>query len=181
MRQRILGLVVTAITLANSTNLNSQQVPPAVRPEGSSVEKLITRGLHRSATFRDMVTKLENADVVVYVRFARCGGDVPACLTWVTGGAGARRLLIRLDRFKRSPDELTVLLAHELQHATEIASNPTVTDSKSFQKLFEARGWKGPRGFETAAADDIERLVQAELLRARGERLAERTAVRPPH
>lgn len=181
MRQRILGLVVTAITFTNSTNLNSQQAPPAVRPEGSGVETLVTRGLQRSATFRDMVTRLENADVVVYVRFARCEGDVPACLTWVTGGSGSRRLLIRLDRFKRSADQLTALLAHELQHATEVASNVAVTDSRSFRELFEARGWKGPRGIETAAADDIERLVQAELFRARGDRRAERTAVRPPH
>lgn len=167
MRKRVVGLFLAVISVAGATRLNAQQAPQAVRPEGSGVQRLIAGGFERSATFRALVTTLDNADVVVYVRFARCAGDVPACLLWVTAGSGPRRLVVRLDRFVRSEDELTALLAHELQHANEVALNPGVKDLTSFRKLFESRGWKGQSGFETRAAGDIGRHVKAELLAER--------------
>jgi hypothetical protein len=68
-------------------------------------------------TFRDLNTGLDNANVIVYVRFSPCSAGVPACLVWASADTDARRLLIKINRFGRSPDELTALLAHELQHA----------------------------------------------------------------
>jgi hypothetical protein len=88
---------------------------------------------------------------------------VPACLVWAAADASARRLLIKIDRFGRSPDELTALLAHELQHANEVAADPDITDLASFQKSFAARGWTHRAGFETGDAIRVAREVMAEL------------------
>ena len=157
------GVALVALAAAGGTTVSAQGGAPAVRPEDPGIRALIARGTAGSATFRDLATRLENADVIVYVRFAPCTGGVPACLLWTWPGSGRRRLLIRLDKFGRSPDELTVLLAHELHHVHEVASAPEVTDLASFEKFFSARGWKNRQGFETREAKDIARRVDAEL------------------
>jgi len=118
-------------------------------------------------TFRELSARLDTGDVVVYVRSSPCTGGVPACLIWATAGPCPRRLLIKLDRFGRSPDELTALLAHELQHANEVASAKDIIDLASFQKSFASRGRKNSAGYETEAAAAITRKVASELARSR--------------
>ena len=71
--------------------------------------------------------------------------------------------MIKIDRFGRSPDELTALLAHELQHATEVAADSNVTDLASFEKSFVSIGRKHAAGFETEEAGKIMKRVAAEL------------------
>jgi hypothetical protein len=172
MRQAI-GVALVAVVAAGVASLHAQHRPPAVRPESAEAGALIASGTDRSATFRDLATRLDLTDVVVYVRLSRCAARVPACLNWVASSAGSRRLLIRVDRFDRSLDDVTALLAHELQHASEVASATEVTDLGSFQRLFASRGWKHADGFETAQAGDVTRTVAAELIDA-GRRMAVR-------
>jgi len=161
MQQRTAALVLVAMVAGGGT-LNALGASPAVRPEDAAIRALIASGIERSVTFRDLNTRLDNGDVTVYVRFSPCTG-VPACLVWAGSGAGSRRLLVKLDRFGRSPDELTALLAHELQHANEVASAPDVIDLRSFQKAFASRGWKHGAGFETEEATRVTKKVAAEL------------------
>ena len=60
--------------------------------------------------------------------------------------SGSRRLLVNLDRFGKSESELVGLLAHELQHANEVAFAPEVRDAASFQEFFrESIQEHGPR------------------------------------
>jgi hypothetical protein len=158
--------VVLAIAATGGVIANAQGESHAVRPEDTGIRALIASGMERSATFRDLKTRLDNSDVIVYVRFSHCAGGVAACLVWASAGADPRRLVIKLDRFGRSPDELTVLLAHELQHSHEVASAPEITDVASFGKIFASRGWKHGDGFETEQAREISRRVAAELNRA---------------
>ena len=166
MRQGLAGMVLTAIAATGGVTAQAQSGSPAVRPEDAGTRALVARGLERSATFRHLYTRLGGSDVIVYVRFSRCPEGVAACLAWVSAGADARRLLIRLDRIGRSPDELTAFLAHELQHANEVASAPGITDLDSFRKAFASLGWKHGNGFETEAAKTVTRRVAAELTRA---------------
>ncbi|HVH57833.1 MAG TPA: hypothetical protein VM791_16330 [Vicinamibacterales bacterium] len=163
MRQGMVGVVLAALAAAGGVNLDAQSASGAVRPEDGALHTLIAEGVERSQTFRDLITLLDTTDVVVYVRFSPCAGRVPACLLWVSPSPGARRLLIKLDRFAGSEDSLTALLAHELHHATEVASSPEIRDLASFQKAFEERGWKGTHGFETQQAKNVNRKVLTEL------------------
>ena len=122
--------------------------------------------MERSATFRDLSARLDASDVIVYIRFSPCSRGVPACLVWASSAPDGRRLLIKADRFGRSPDELTALLAHELQHANEVASDSGIRDLASFQKSFASRGWKHGNGFETGEAIAISKKVAAEMTRS---------------
>ena len=160
------GVVLAAIATAGGGTVHAQSESSAVRPEDAAIQALIARGMERSATFRDLKTRLDTADVIVYVKFSRCAQGVAACLVWASAARQPRRLLIKLDRFGRSPDELTTLLAHEFQHANEVASAPDVTDLASFRTSFASRGWTHGDGFETEQAREITRRVAAELSRA---------------
>jgi hypothetical protein len=158
----MVGVVLAAMTLAGGGDLKAQTAS-AVRPEDRALEVVIASGVERSATFRDLITRLDTTDVVIYVRFSRCAGGVPACLLWASSSPGTRRLVIKVDRFSGSEDSITALVAHELQHAWEVASSPDISDLASFQRAFEERGWKGTHGFETQQAKDVNRKVLAEV------------------
>ena len=159
------GVVLMTIVTTEGRIVSAQTGSPRVRPEDTAISALIERGIEQSATFRDLINRLDNGSVIVYVRVSRCSAGVPACLVWASADTDARRLLIKIDRFGRSPDELTALLAHELQHANEVASDPKITDLASFQKAFASRGWKHAAGFETEEAGKVSKRVAAELSR----------------
>ena len=162
MWQGLAGVVFTAIAACAGT-ANAQGNPPAVRPENPAVRELIALGMARSATFRELTARLDTSDVVVYVRFSPCVGNVAACLLWASESGGVRRLVIKLNRVGRSPKELTALLAHELQHANEVASTPEIRDLDSFRKSFASRGSTNADGFETEQARAVGRRVSVEL------------------
>lgn len=165
MQQGLAGLVFAALAIASGANPSELNVPGSIRPESPAVRALIARGLERSQTFRDLVRRLDATDVVVYVRFTPpCNGRVPACLLWGSSDRTHRRLLIKVDRFGRSENELTALVAHELQHASEVASAPDITDIASFQVWFAAHGRRGWHGFETDRAGEMTKKVMAELI-----------------
>jgi hypothetical protein len=168
------GVMLMTIGTTGEGIAKAQNGAPGVRPEDAEIRALIERGTERSATFRDLTTGLDNTNVVVYVRFSRCSPGVSACLFWASADTNVRRLLIKLNRFGRSPDELTALLAHELQHANEVASDSRITDLASFRNSFASGGWKHASGFETDEARRITIRVAAELSRAnkRGRRQA---------
>lgn len=157
------GAVLVTVIAIGGREATAQSESPRIRPEGAAMRALIDSGMERSATFRALSARLDNGSVIVYVRFSSCIGGVPACLLWASAGAGARRVLIKVDRFGRSPEDLTALLAHELQHATEVASDSKITDLASFQKYFASRGWKHGAGFETGDAITVSKKVAAEL------------------
>jgi hypothetical protein len=167
MWRGILGAMLMTILTISEQMVNAQDESPRVRPEGDGIRALIDRGMEQSATFRNLNTTLGSSNVVVYVRFAPCSAGVPACLLWASAEGGVRRLLIKIDRFGGSPDEQTALLAHELQHANEVASDPEISDAISFQNSFASRGWKHAAGFETEVAGKVSNRVAAELSRYR--------------
>src|SRR3954471_3220056 len=136
MRRGIVGVMLGAIVATGGRMVDAQTRSTGIRPEDPAIRALIDRGMERSVTFRGMNAGLGDANVVVYVRFSPCSSGVPACLVWVSAGTDGRRLLIKIDRFGRSLDELTVLLAHELQHANEVASDANIRDLTSFQESF---------------------------------------------
>jgi hypothetical protein len=165
MRHGALTVLTAVLILGTSGGVSAQDVPGRVRGYGAGPGDLIAKAVTRSATFRELAGRLERGDLVVYVEFSRCTGGVPACLLWAAPAAGARRLLARVDHFGRPEEETIALIAHELQHAAEVAAAPDVADEFSFRRLFARTGWKGSEGFETAEAREVTRKVLKELVR----------------
>jgi hypothetical protein len=138
-----------------------------VRSESAELRAIFKTAWSRSATFKALVDRLERSTVVVYVRFGRSMGGAPARLEFMTLSGGDRFVLVTIDRVGISPGRLIGLLAHELQHAVELAEAPDVSDVEGFRRLYGRLGGQHSTRFETAEAAQIMRIVEGEIARQR--------------
>ena len=129
---------------------------------------LIADSASRSRVVRDLMARLACTDVIVYVEFT-ASPEIPLARTkLVTAVPGARFLRIGINRRVSSMDT-GATLAHELQHAVEIAEHDDVRDDEGVRRLFDRIGIDlGGDRYETAAARDVEWIARTELRRRIG-------------
>jgi hypothetical protein len=133
----------------------------SVRTTDSRLGELLKTGIEHSSTFRRLVTRLEESTVVAYVECAApiefVQRTVPAGrLVFVAYVEGVRYLAVRLDCRSADVRQLAAL-AHELQHAVEVADAPDVRDRLSLARLYRSIGFTArytgsSEAFETSAA-----------------------------
>jgi hypothetical protein len=92
---------------------------------------------------------------------------VAAHVSFMAAAGGRRYLAISVDP-KYAGCQLTALLGHELQHAAEIAGEPSVVDARSLAAVYRRIGfasgrWEQER-YESRAAIDVGRQVMRETL-----------------
>lgn len=145
-----------------------------VRTEDAELATVIRAGLEQSATFRDLVTRIDRASGFVYVVSSRCvtrGWEPRACLDHHIRVSGGVRFLQVNVHPSESGARLLALIAHELQHALEVLSDETITTLEDVERLYRRIGEDQGSGIvETAAALRVEGLVFREArawLRAR--------------
>ena len=159
-------LLVAAATAASLTPPSLHNVRGASPRETALLQKLVAR----SATARALAAQLGVEAVIVYVEVRP---SMPR-------GHGATRLAATtpLAQFIRitlapgaHPDDLAALLAHELQHALEIA-RAGVTSSDDLRRLYRAIGEDrtAAAAFETVAAQEVGARVRQELSLASSKR-----------
>ena len=131
---------------------------------------LIREGYDQSPSFRDLVDVLQQSNVIVFVQPASCaGGRIRSCLVSVNGSQRERHIRIKVDTHT-SHEWLIATIAHELQHAVEIAEHPEVVDASATLKLYRqiafGRCHEGlSEECETTRALATERQVLEELYR----------------
>jgi hypothetical protein len=151
-----LTMAIVSMALAGSVSADASADPGTgrrVRPLDSWADETVDRGLTRAAIVRELVEELEASDLIVHVQTVNSLPAGTAGQTRLSGDAGgARYVRIQLDR-SLLPDERAAILAHELQHAIEIARS-TARDDGGLRELFERIGHHAgsPRVFETPAA-----------------------------
>ena len=121
-------------------------------------------GMERSETFRDLVESLRGSDLIVYAS-SELAMPMPIVgeIHFLTT-AGTHRYLRVLIRADLSPWERAAMLAHEMQHAREIAEAPGVRDIATMDKYYEVIGYRvGIDRHETDAARAIAATVQREI------------------
>jgi hypothetical protein len=107
-----------------------------VRSTQRFVIALIREGYERSPIFRELVDTLQQSNIIVFVQPATCaGGRIRSCLTSVNGSAMERHIRISVDT-RTSHNALIATMAHELQHAVEIAEHPEVVDATGALRLY---------------------------------------------
>jgi hypothetical protein len=87
-------------------------------------------------------------------------------LTFLIPSQDHQRYLRIQVRQALHPDETIALLAHELRHALEVATDPSVTTRQAFVALYERIGLPVPGSssrFDTPAAQEMGRMVRREL------------------
>ena len=113
---------------------------PHVRFENTGARRLLLDAIPRSPTLRLLVERLDDSDVVVYMRCERLRAGLVGRLTFVSAIDGTRYLKVSLgcDGNRRRQ---AALMGHELQHAVEIADRPAIVDTASMQREYERIGF----------------------------------------
>ncbi len=139
-----------------------------VRSTQPRTEQLLDIGASRSPTFASLRATLEATDVIVYVQtVTHLKPTLDGRLIFLSS-TGKHRYL-RIDvRGSLPTNDLLSAIAHELQHAVEIAGSVDVRDSRSLLTFYARIGVdRGARtGFDTDAARQTGARVKSELLGA---------------
>lgn len=145
-----------------------------VRSEEAVVRQVLAEGYARSQAFRTLIQTIERSNLLVYViwtdRVSGVGGSLQ-----VPGAANGQRVVFILINREVVFAQLIPMIAHELQHAVEIANAPEVVDRASLVRHYKRIGEHvrlplqpfSPT-FDTAAARAVGRAVLSELRAADG-------------
>lgn len=161
------ALAIALLLLATS----GSDKPPVAMPShvraAQSAAKLLEDAAARSPTVRELMSRLATTDVIVYVEVTPSPQVRLARTKLVTATAAARFVRIGINLAVPPPDA-PALVAHELQHAVEIAECADVRDDAGVRRLYSRIGHQhGVDEYETEAARAIERRVKEELRIAR--------------
>lgn len=148
---------------------------PRIRTTDPRLRALIDDAVRLSPSLRALIDRLERSDVVVYVQ---CEGHartaIAGRLTFVASAGGLRYVMVRLARLESRAQQIA-LLAHELQHAAEIADTPAIVDGPSLAREYSRIGHVNASStlpgvaFDTTAAVEMGRRVLGELIAAAGD------------
>jgi hypothetical protein len=153
---------------------------PRVRAVDQRVAALIERGTRRSATFKQLIERIEKTDGIVYVDVGVCRPPAVACLRHSMTHAGPNRVLHVMINMRRPPREVLASIAHELSHAMEVLAERQIQDDLAIFNFYNRQALK--RGdsleFETIEAIETEIRVQTELGRDFNKNATDLTAKR---
>ena len=141
---------------------------PRLRPLDPESLQLLSAGIRQSPTLRQLATELGSSDVIVHIMTTRPRPrKSPAALQFVTSSGGFRFVRIRITT-SVSRRRGIALLAHELQHAREVAGAASIVDEASFEAYYRRVGMvvdhdSVHRTYDTTAARQAEDVVFAEL------------------
>jgi hypothetical protein len=154
----LLALLATAppaLCVAEPSDGNEH---PHLRTTDRRLHRLVHEGLRTSGTFRGLVERLHQSDVVVYLEcdgvFSPPGGR----LTFVSAVGGYRYVHVRVSHLA-SRDRQIAMIGHELRHAVEIADAPEVVDGPSLAVAYGRIGYTNPKA--PGLAFDSDAAVQA--------------------
>jgi len=144
---------------------------PHMRPENRDARRFVEEAAEASPTVRDLLERLEESDVFVYVRFrafSEIGLD--GRLRFLAAGAAGRFLVVELACVRTRIDQIAIF-GHELHHALEIAAAPSIvsvaTLAAHYQRIgTETSGVAGTRTFETRSARVTAGIVRKEVFAA---------------
>ena len=118
----------------------TQPVVSPIRSHHVRIVKAIEEASRRSVTFKGLIERLNRSDVIVYIESGRCGNaQVMSCVA-VTSASGSYRYLRVMIDVDHSLQLIMLEIAHELQHAVEIADAPDVVDGATLRALYRRIG-----------------------------------------
>lgn len=150
--------------------------PPRVaqiRASDRHLRAAVEHGVRHSATFRELVRRINTSDVVVYLS---CGTNtlprgVEGRLTFVSRSGGFRYVTVDVDARLPLRHQVSII-GHELQHAVEIAETSSIVDGPSLARAYadhlgfqdRTRSSAYGRSFDSRAAVEAGQTVLREML-----------------
>jgi hypothetical protein len=170
MFKRVACAVLLACVIPSSSAVAANDAAPArsprVRPHDARSASVLLQGIQRSETVRLIVNRLEAQDVIVYIEMQPAlRGDLAGRMVWLAATQSIRYVRVSLNP-QLSTETLVAVLGHELQHALEVASSPSIVDEPSLEAYYRKHGMSTRShvsGWDTQAARDAGDLVRKEL------------------
>jgi hypothetical protein len=166
-RRVVLYMAFTALSLLA---IEPSVRDPHVRAMTAAIRAVIDHGVSRSPSLRQLIERLSYSDVVVYVYEEAPRSSLrDGRLTFLSKAGGRRYVQVRLV-LRREKARNIATLAHELQHAVEIAERPWIVDEASLGRAYIHIGHATPstdqavHTFDTAAAGAMGRQVWREVI-----------------
>jgi hypothetical protein len=156
--------MLLALLVAPPPSMAAESVPDSPRRPIRSTDRrlrmLLDEGLRSSPTLRALVARLSRSDVVVYLRCDEASGpNAAGRLTFVSSAGGHRYVVVRMARFARA--QQIAIMAHELQHAVEIADTPAIVDGESLAREYHRIGYVNAASALPGIAFDTQAAVRA--------------------
>lgn len=174
----MVGAAFLACTLALAPGPGADPSPAVVATDGiafhvraidSRAQEWIRAGAAASRTFRSLLTRLGESDLIVYVEIVdRIVGSAVGQLYFVAAIGGVRYVRIEVVA-DGDASSMVALVGHELQHAVEVADAPHVRDSKALGMLYRGMLENAFAGlhYDSVAARVTEGRVKSEVARFR--------------
>ena len=160
----VVGILVVADGVVLGAGDTEQCERSHVRAADPRAEAAVAFGMERSPTFRSLVEAIQHSDLIVYItaRFTMAA-PIDGEIHFLTM-AGEHRFLHVIVRGELSPWDRCAIIAHELQHAQEIADAPAVRDGATMDALYHQIGFAaGVDRHETDAARSVAIQVMREM------------------
>jgi hypothetical protein len=159
---------VTCALLATPAVSHADPIAIAhIRTASRDVQQLMQYAAERSPSFRALIDRLEQSDVIAYVRVIPLNSiTLEGRLRFMTAVAGVRYVLVELGCARPLLGQLATL-AHELHHAAEIAAAPAVVDNASLIAHYERIGSRSDMNLQVLTYETDG--AQATALRVRRE------------
>ncbi|MDP2317716.1 MAG: hypothetical protein Q8O42_00045 [Acidobacteriota bacterium] len=168
-------VLMTLMLMFSTPDGRDPEASRNLRPIDATAARLITEGVGRSSTLAALVDRIERSDVIAYVETESCRSKPWAGrLRFVTAAGGRRFLRIGVCAELRRTIQIA-MLAHELQHAVEIAGSDAY-EVEAVRALYERIGVPressdGIACFDTAAAVSVGRAALKDVLTTRATRI----------
>jgi len=130
---------------------------PHIRTDDALLRWLLETGSKNSSTFQSLTRRLEESDLFVYLRIVPMPRGIAGKIAFMTAAGGVRYVQVML----RDPEEgvaALVMLAHELQHALEVAHDPLIVDTESMAAQYLRHGAARMRG-TTILVDTVDAML----------------------
>jgi hypothetical protein len=173
----VLAALVTVAHLDATDHRRPYAMYARIRPMQDVGARLLADGMAHSPTFRWLVDRLERSNVIVYIDVRPdMPGHLGGSLRFLARSATDHFVKIQLNRVFQGRT-LVALLAHELQHAVEVAESGQVDSADDLRRLYRRVGIRtGADQYDTVAAqragyvvrDELSRTHQTDLRLARG-------------
>lgn len=139
---------------------------PRIRPTDERLAQILRDGIERSPTLRRLTERIENSNVVVYLKSEpSMPGVLIGALTWV-GANDTLRFVRATIKARPKSNSLVASIAHELQHVVEVVEAPWVTSDRAMRTLYSEIGNRTSlheEVWDTAAARWTTQQVMREL------------------
>ena len=158
-----LFLLVATPSIANASGPFRAGLRGHIRTTDDRLRRLLDQGLRSSPTFRALVQRLLESDVVVYLWCDATRERVSdGRLTFLSAAGGLRYVVVRLVPLASAERQIAIM-AHELRHAVEIADAPEVVDGESLRRAYQRIGFVSSAPAARHVAYDSDAAVDAGL------------------